>query len=234
MINLSPYLLDLSHSCFSNVINSNIITMKNKIKKSPLALAILCLLVEEPMHPYRMQQLIKERGKDEVINVRYRNSIYQTIDRLHRDRAVVIQEKKQNEGRPDLIVYEVTEEGREAAYEWIREMLSTPKQEFLEFPAAISFLPLLTPEDAKEQLQKRVLALEQTLAYVEKQMEIATSRGIPRLFLLEVEYQRTMSLAELEWIQSTIDDIQDEKLKWDWEWLREISLYLNSKEEPVD
>lgn len=208
--------------------------MKNKIKKSPLALAILCLLVEEPMHPYRMQQLIKERGKDEVINVRYRNSIYQTIDRLHRDRAIVIQEKKQNEGRPDLIVYEVTEEGREAAYEWIREMLSTPKQEFLEFPAAISFLPLLTPEDAKEQLQKRVLALEQTLAYVEKQMEIATSRGIPRLFLLEVEYQRTMSLAELEWIQSTIDDIQDEKLKWDWEWLREISLYLNSKEEPVD
>ena len=79
-----------------------------------------------------------------------------------------------------------------------------------------------------------MLALEQTLAYVEKQMEIATSRGIPRLFLLEVEYQRTMSLAELEWIQSTIDDIQDEKLKWDWEWLREISLYLDSKEEPVD
>ncbi|WP_255266916.1 PadR family transcriptional regulator [Priestia megaterium] len=208
--------------------------MDKKIKKSPLALAILCLLIEEPMHPYRMQQLIKERGKDEVINVRYRNSIYQTIDRLHRDRAIVIQEKKHNEGRPDLIVYEVTKEGREAAYEWIREMLSTPKQEFLEFPATISFLALLTPEDVKEQLQKRVLALEKILAYVEKQMEVGTSKGIPRLFLLEVEYQKTMSLAELEWIQSTIDDIQDKKLKWDWEWLREISLYLTSKEEPVD
>ncbi|WP_240717553.1 PadR family transcriptional regulator [Priestia megaterium] len=208
--------------------------MDKKIKKSPLALAILCLLIEEPMHPYRMQQLIKERGKDEVINVRYRNSIYQTIDRLHRDRAIVIQEKKHNEGRPDLIVYEVTKEGREAAYEWIRKMLSTPKQEFLEFPAAISFLALLTPEDVKEQLQKRVLALEKILAYVEKQMEVGTSKGIPRLFLLEVEYQKTMSLAELEWIQSTIDDIQDKKLKWDWEWLREISLYLTSKEEPVD
>lgn len=72
--------------------------MKNKIKKSPLALAILCLLIEEPMHPYRMQQLIKERGKDEVINVRYRTSIYQTIDRLHRDRAIVIQEKNRMKG----------------------------------------------------------------------------------------------------------------------------------------
>jgi len=187
----------------------------------------LCILIA-------CNSLLKRGGKDEVINVRYRNSIYQTIDRLHRDRAIVIQEKKQNEGRPDLIVYEVTEEGREAAYEWIRGMLSTPKQEFLEFPAAISFLALLTPEDVRKQLQKRVLALEKTLAYAEKQMEIAISRGIPRLFLLEVEYLRTMSLAELEWSQSIIDDIQGGKLKWDWEWLREISLYLTSKEEPMD
>ena len=31
------------------------------------------------MHPYRMQQLIKERGKDLVINVQRRASLYQTI-----------------------------------------------------------------------------------------------------------------------------------------------------------
>ena len=34
-------------------------------KFSGIALAILALLYEEPMHPYRMQQLIKERGKDD-------------------------------------------------------------------------------------------------------------------------------------------------------------------------
>ena len=34
------------------------------IKRSPIALAILAMLYEAPMHPYRMQQLIKERGKD--------------------------------------------------------------------------------------------------------------------------------------------------------------------------
>ncbi|MGG4044357.1 PadR family transcriptional regulator [Paenibacillus favisporus] len=63
-------------------------TMVTNIKKSPVALAILCFLIEEPMHPYRMQQLIKEREKDEVINVRHRASIYQTIERLHRDKAI--------------------------------------------------------------------------------------------------------------------------------------------------
>lgn len=71
-----------------HIITSYIMTMVTNIKKSPVALAILCFLIEEPMHPYRMQQLIKEREKDEVINVRHRASIYQTIERLHRDKAI--------------------------------------------------------------------------------------------------------------------------------------------------
>ena len=56
--------------------------MRKKFRRSSIALAVLAFLYERPMHPYRMQQLIKERGKDEVINVRQRASLYQTIDRL--------------------------------------------------------------------------------------------------------------------------------------------------------
>ena len=57
-------------------------------KRSPLALAVLALLIEAPMHPYRMQQLIRSRGKDQVINVRQRGSLYQTIDRLEREELI--------------------------------------------------------------------------------------------------------------------------------------------------
>jgi DNA-binding PadR family transcriptional regulator len=66
--------------------------MSKSVRRSPLALAILALLYEEPMHPYRMQQLIKERAKDEVINVRLRASLYQTISRLLRDGLIAVQE----------------------------------------------------------------------------------------------------------------------------------------------
>ena len=41
--------------------------MIDTVRRSPLAFAILALLYEEPMHPYRMQRVIKERGKDQVI-----------------------------------------------------------------------------------------------------------------------------------------------------------------------
>ena len=40
----------------------------------------------------------------------------------------------------------------------------------------------------REQHQKRVLALEKALARVEKQMELATSKGIPRFLLLSIKY----------------------------------------------
>ena len=82
-------------------------------RRSPLALAVLGLLYEAPMHPYRMQQLIKERGKDEVINVRERASIYQAIDRLQREGLVTVVQTARDEKRPERTVYQLTEEGRE-------------------------------------------------------------------------------------------------------------------------
>lgn len=203
-----------------HIITSYIMTMITNIKKSPVALAILCFLIEEPMHPYRMQQLIKEREKDEVINVRHRASIYQTIERLHRDKAIAIQGKKKNEGRPDLVVYEITDLGHEAAYTWIREMISTPAQEFLEFPAAVSFLALLTPKDVALLFKQRVNALENTLARLKDQFQKGVTLRLPRLFLLESEYQQAVLEAEIGWIQSVIVDIEARSLTWSMEELR--------------
>lgn len=67
--------------------------MTMTIKRSPTALAVLGMLMEEPLHPYRMQRLIKERGKDEVINVTQRASLYQTIQRLEREGLITPQKR---------------------------------------------------------------------------------------------------------------------------------------------
>src|SRR5882724_3501328 len=139
---------------------SNIITMKKPVKRSAIALATLTMLYEEPMHPYRMQQLIKERGKDEVINVGQRASLYQTIGRLEREGLIRAQQVTRDENRPERTVYTLTDAGRTITLDWMRQILSTPTPEFPEFPAAISFLPLLTPKDALRQLEVRALALE--------------------------------------------------------------------------
>jgi DNA-binding PadR family transcriptional regulator len=173
------------------------------------------------MHPYRMQQLIKERGKDKVINVRRRGSLYQTIDQLQRAGLISIQETLREENRPERTIYALTDKGHRTAEEWMRAIISTPTDEFPEFPAAISFLPLLTPDDALLQLEKREAALRDKLAEIEKGLETNLA-FLPRLVLLEDEYLRDVTEAELKWVRFIVEDLRAGRLIWSEELLREF------------
>jgi DNA-binding PadR family transcriptional regulator len=192
-----------------------------KVRRSSLALAVLAFLYEEPMHPYRMQQLIKERGKDEVINVRQRAGLYQTIDRLLRTKLIMVREVEQKSKWPERTIYKLTKEGRETMLIWMREILSTPAQEFPDFPAGLAYFSLLSPEDVQLQLEQRVQFLAVEMRRIEDQLHHATE--IPRLFLVEMEYLRAVKNTELAWVKSIIDDLAAGRLTWDEGWLRKIA-----------
>jgi DNA-binding PadR family transcriptional regulator len=191
------------------------------IKRSPIALAVLAMLMEEPLQPYRMQRLIKERGKDEVINVTQRASLYQTIQRLEREGLITPQKTVRDDKRPERTVYEITAKGREIALEWMRAILSTLTQEYPEFPAAMSFLPLLTPSDVASQLELRAKAIESELRRIDEVLQEA--QAVPRLFLLEMEYLRVLHAAELSWVNSIVGDLSAQRITWTEEWLRQIA-----------
>ncbi len=193
-------------------------------RRSPLALALLALLYEAPMHPYRMQQLIKERGKDRVVNVRERASIYQTIERLQREGLVAVAETARDERRPERTIYQLTEEGRETVVDWMREMLSTPAQEYPAFPAALSFLPLLTREDVLRQLETRLIYLEAELARNDAAMAaVVRSLSLPRLLMLDEEYHSAALRTELEWVRGIVDDLRSGRLIWNEPELRALA-----------
>jgi DNA-binding PadR family transcriptional regulator len=177
-------------------------------------MAVLALVTEAPMHAYRMQQLIKERHKDDVINVAQRNSIYQTIDRLNRDGLIAVRETSREENRPERTVYEITETGRAALREWMHTMLSTPAREFPEFPAALAFLPIIPVAEALEALRSREETLAGRVATAREEMEEA-SKFLDRLFLVEAEHQVAVTAAELEFVRSLVDDLAKGRLTWD-------------------
>jgi DNA-binding PadR family transcriptional regulator len=195
---------------------------------SPIDIAVLALLYEAPMHPYRMQQLIKERGKDEVINVRQRASLYQTIDRLLRAKLIAIRETAREEKWPERTIYEISELGRAALLRWMRELLSTPVREYPAFPAVLAHLTLLTPEDVRVQLSQRAQALTMEIERVDGELR----RGIgliPRLFLLELEYLRATLSTELTWTQAIVEELAAGQLTWNEEWLRAIAAQYENR-----
>jgi DNA-binding PadR family transcriptional regulator len=190
--------------------------------RSSLGLIVLWLLFEQPQHVYGMQKLIKAQGKDRVVNVRARASLYQTIERLVRLGLVEVSETVRSEGYPDRIVYAITDSGREVARAWLRETLRTTGDEYPEFIAAVSIMFGLAPDDAREQLEQRERRLAAELAETEAELAGAPP-GLPRLFLLEEEYRKAVLEAQLSWLRGVIDDLRERRLDWSEQWLREIS-----------
>jgi DNA-binding PadR family transcriptional regulator len=190
-------------------------------KPSPLGLIVLWELYEEPKHVYGIQKLLEQHGKDRVVNVRSRASLYQTLERLVRLGLVEVHETVRSEGYPDRIVYAITEAGRAAAQEWLRKMLRTAGGDYPEFIAALSILFGLAPDDARAQLEQRAEALAAQLAETAALLE--DNPDLPRLFLLEEDYRQTVLQAELRWLRGAVADLRDGRLTWNREWLQEIA-----------
>jgi DNA-binding PadR family transcriptional regulator len=193
------------------------------LRPSPLALTVLFMLVGGPLHPYEMQRRIKLWGKDQVVNVAQRANLYKTIERLLHAGLVAVRQTERDQRFPERTVYELTESGYRVGREWLIEMLGSPRNEFPRFPAALSFIMTLAPEEARVVLERRAFAVREALADVERVLSGADGPLPPRITLIETEYLRAMTKAELDWLCSVIDELRSGTLSWSYEELAEAA-----------
>lgn len=198
--------------------------MDSTFRASPLALTVLSLLHLGPLHPYGIQRLIKEWGKDKVVNVGQRASLYKTINRLSEAGLVAVRHTERDQLYPERTVYELTDAGRAACHQWLGDMLAKPRNEFPEFPAALSSLMLLEPAEALAVLDKRASAVRETVQRLDAELSGAT--WLPRVTLLETEYARAIAAAELGWIEGVTADLRSGSLAWNEELTELAKAYL--------
>jgi DNA-binding PadR family transcriptional regulator len=195
---------------------------KPDIRPTPLNLTVLGKLGGGPLHPYAIQSRMKAWGKDRVVDVKQRATLYKTIERLHAAGLIAVNKTERDQRFPERTVYELTEEGLRVGREWLIEMLATPRNEFPEFPAALSFLFVgLTPDEALAALEQRVRRLRDHVTDLDR--ELQDESGPPRLFLLETEYVRTVTEAELKWVEGVADDLRVGRLTWSYEMFADLT-----------
>jgi DNA-binding PadR family transcriptional regulator len=195
---------------------------------NPLALAVLALVFERPMHPYEMAATLKRRHKEESIKLRY-GSLYTVIEQLEQ-RGLIRAEAASREGRrPERTVYALTDAGRDELYDWMRDLLREPAKEYPQFEAGLCLMPVLPPEEAIALLRDRaarlagqVAKLEAELAAVAEQPMSAVAAGeelppaladqkFPPLFTVEAEYRLALLKAELAFVTDLVRRIVEEK-----------------------
>jgi DNA-binding PadR family transcriptional regulator len=176
-----------------------------------LALAVLTLLWERPMHPYEMSMTLRERRKDETVRLNF-GSLYSVVEGLERRGLIEAASTEREGNRPTRTVYRITDDGATEAVDWLSDLVRTPVKEFPQFEAALSFLPLLPPDDVARLLRMRAASVRTTLTSLETTVGEARRHGLPRIFALEAEYEIGLLRAELDFVVELESSISDGSL----------------------
>jgi DNA-binding PadR family transcriptional regulator len=175
-----------------------------------MALAVLSTVAMQPMHPYEMAAVMRERGKDRDMNVKW-GSLYTVVRNLEKHGFLRAVQSERQGGRPERTVYAITDAGRAEMVDWVRELVAVPEPDVPRFTAGLSLLSVLSPDEAAELLERRLRALEEKVTHGREALA-ATSAGIPRLFLIEFEYDLAMWAAEADWVRGLLREITDGSL----------------------
>jgi len=179
---------------------------KRKVS-NPLALAVLVLLYERPMHPYEMAVTLRERRKEESIKLRY-GSLYTVIELLLKG-GFILEKKTTREGnRPERTVYEIARAGETEMRDWMREILSTPVKEYPQFEAGLSLLPALPPDEATDVLETRAEFLKKDVERIKLDLKQARAMALPALFSIESEYRLALLETELGYVEKLIERVR--------------------------
>ena len=181
-------------------------TNKKPAITNPLALAVLALLFERPMHPYEMAATLRERQKDASIKLNY-GSLYTVVDQLQRAGFIVAQETSRDGRRPERTTFAITSAGLARMRDWMHDLIREPVKEYPQFEAALSLMGIVPPDEVASLLAERIGRLEERIREMRQLLNDAAAQGLPRLFMIESEYELTMAKAELAWVRSLHDEI---------------------------
>ncbi|WP_055492997.1 PadR family transcriptional regulator [Streptomyces sp. TP-A0356] len=180
--------------------------MKRRKLGNPLALAVMATLCQKPMHPYEIAQTLRRQGKDISTKINY-GSLYTVVQNLEKHGFVEVTEVERQGNRPERTIYGLTDAGRQEMTEWISDLMAVPVKEFPIFETALSLMGVLHPDEVVRLLEERLKNLEVQAASARGALE-KLYETLPRLFLVEAEYQLHMVEAQAQWVRGFLEEIE--------------------------
>ena len=172
-----------------------------------LALALLSLLVQQPMYPYEMAQTLRARGKDRTIRINW-GSLYTVVQNLEKHGFIEAAGINREGRQPERTTYRITERGMAELRDWLRELLSEPDDQPTPFAAALAEGGILPPAEMAELLAQRLARLDKANAAHEAELTVWNER-LPRILLIESDYELAMRKAQADWVRGLLREITE-------------------------
>lgn len=167
-------------------------------------LAVLGLLMEQPLHGYAIEELVDERGMRNWTPIGF-SSIYQVLDQLVTSGwAHVRVEPAPGRGK-ERRVHHVTTEGRHYWEAKALSALADVEGDQGDFLMALSGLPFLDEAAAVEALQRRVGRLGSRLADLDR--DLTSVRPVPSHVEAMFAYTSSRLACERDWTRSYLAEL---------------------------
>jgi DNA-binding PadR family transcriptional regulator len=170
-----------------------------------LALSLLSLLAQQPMYPYEMAQTLRARGKEQNFKINW-GSLYTVVQNLEKYGFIEAAMMDRDGRQPERTTYEITEPGRAELKDWLGELLSVPEDERGGFVTALSEAGILPPDEVIGLLTTRLGILDKANASHQADLRLWAER-LPRVLLVESEYQLAMRVAQASWVRGLLGEI---------------------------
>lgn len=121
-------------------------------KTTDAELAILSLLIEQPMHGYQIEQVIEERGMREWVEMGF-SSIYYLLSKLKKNGLLESQLEKADGKGPTKQVFKITDTGREKWEMGLLDALAEPHRRFSNFELGIAYIDRLEQDEVIHSLK---------------------------------------------------------------------------------
>ncbi|MBV9604940.1 MAG: PadR family transcriptional regulator [Solirubrobacterales bacterium] len=186
--------------------------MAPRALRNPLSLVVLGLLAEQPLHPYAMRTLMRERGHERTVRASGA-SLYDAVARLERSGLIEVHSSSRDGGRPERTTYRITKAGQTELQVWVREGLtdlSNPQR----FVAALSFMFVLAQQEVVALLEERTNAVSELIRSTEEGLGQALDARVSEIFLSEERYAQALRRAERDWLVEFTQQLRDRTLRW--------------------
>lgn len=165
-----------------------------------LELAVLGLLKERPMHGYQLSRELSD-SLGGLWRVSY-GSLYPTLRRLERDRAIESQAGDQRGARRKK-VYRITPSGEDLFLELLQESPVDTQSEDARFRLRLAFFRYLPPETRIRLMERRRQTLQRRLSTIAESLR--TGRGTPDDYgQALIEHSRVVTESDISWLEDLI------------------------------
>jgi len=180
---------------------------------SSIALIVLGLLDQGPLHPYEILRIMRKHRDDLRVPTSV-GSIYHAVERLEREGYVTALSTAREGARPERTTYEITDDGRAEHRRRTRELLRTVTPEYPAFDVGLGQADALEAAEVVALLRERLDTVREEHAAYDAALGSTIEGGVPRRYLLDALYELDQRATQIAWIERTVAEIESGELDW--------------------